>query len=69
MAFLKWIGIKAGDAVGIDMPMTVEAVVAYLGTILYGAVVVSVADSFGGIKFIINFDGIKFVNMHFSLLV
>ena len=28
------------------MPMTVEAVVAYLGTVLAGCVVVAIADSF-----------------------
>ena len=30
----------------IDMPMTVEAVVAYLGIVLAGCVVVAIADSF-----------------------
>jgi acetyl-CoA synthetase len=35
-----------GDAVAIVMPMTVEAVVAYLGTVAAGGVVVSIADSF-----------------------
>jgi acetyl-CoA synthetase len=39
-------GFEPGDAVAIVMPMTVEAVVAYLGTIAAGGVVVSVADSF-----------------------
>jgi acetyl-CoA synthetase len=39
-------GFLPGDAVAIVMPMTVEAVVAYLGTIAAGGVVVSVADSF-----------------------
>ena len=35
-----------GDAIAIDMPMTVEAVVIYLGVVLAGCVVVSIADSF-----------------------
>jgi len=32
--------------VAIDMPMTAEAVVAYLGIVLAGCVVVAIADSF-----------------------
>jgi len=39
-------GVGAGDRVAIAMPMTVESVVAYLGTVAVGATVVSVADSF-----------------------
>jgi acetyl-CoA synthetase len=39
-------GHRPGDRVAIVMPMTVEAVVAYLGTIAAGGVVVSIADSF-----------------------
>ena len=39
-------GIGPGEAVAIVMPMTYEAVVAYLAIIAIGAVVVSVADSF-----------------------
>ncbi|XVF47499.1 hypothetical protein PTKIN_Ptkin03bG0113700 [Pterospermum kingtungense] len=35
-----------GDAIAIDMPMTVSAVVIYLAIILAGFVVVSIADSF-----------------------
>ncbi|XP_062082791.1 probable CoA ligase CCL12 [Humulus lupulus] len=35
-----------GDAIAIDMPMTVNAVVIYLAIILSGFVVVSIADSF-----------------------
>uniref|UniRef100_A0A0D6QXI5 AMP-dependent synthetase/ligase domain-containing protein n=1 Tax=Araucaria cunninghamii TaxID=56994 RepID=A0A0D6QXI5_ARACU len=35
-----------GDAIAIDMPMTVNAVVIYLALILAGYVVVSIADSF-----------------------
>lgn len=40
------LNVKPGDAVAIAMPMTVEAVAAYLGIVKAGAVVVSVADSF-----------------------
>ena len=43
---LKQRGVGAGDRVAIAMPMTVESVVAYLGTVAAGATVVSVADSF-----------------------
>ncbi len=39
-------GIRSGDAVAIDMPMTYDAVAAYLGIVSLGAVVVSIADSF-----------------------
>ncbi|MCI0452877.1 MAG: AMP-binding protein, partial [Candidatus Latescibacteria bacterium] len=39
-------GAKRGDAVAIAMPMTVEAVVAYLGLVKAGCVVVSIAESF-----------------------
>ena len=39
-------GVGTGDRVAIAMPMTVEAVVAYLGTVAVGATVVSIADSF-----------------------
>lgn len=35
-----------GDAIAIDMPMTVNAVVIYLAIVLAGLVVVSIADSF-----------------------
>ncbi|KAF6155234.1 hypothetical protein GIB67_019760 [Kingdonia uniflora] len=35
-----------GDAIAIDMPMTVNAVIIYLGIILAGFIVVSIADSF-----------------------
>lgn len=43
---LPQIGFEAGDAVAIAMPMTVESVVAYIGIVKAGGVVVSVADSF-----------------------
>ncbi|MDR3491250.1 MAG: AMP-binding protein [Gammaproteobacteria bacterium] len=39
-------GITSGDAIAIIMPMTVEAVVIYLGIIAMGGIVVSIADSF-----------------------
>lgn len=39
-------GVGPGDAVAIAMPMTAEAVVAYLGLVHAGSVVVSIADSF-----------------------
>jgi len=40
------VGFQRGDAVAIIMPMNLEAVVAYLGVIAAGGVVVSIADSF-----------------------
>ncbi|MHC4885649.1 MAG: AMP-binding protein [Planctomycetota bacterium] len=40
------LGFAAGDPIAIDMPMTVEAVAAYLGIIAMGGVVVSISDSF-----------------------
>lgn len=43
---LKKIGMKAGDAIAITMPMTMEAVVIYLGIIKIGGIVISIADSF-----------------------
>uniref|UniRef100_A0A7S3DGD4 AMP-dependent synthetase/ligase domain-containing protein n=1 Tax=Palpitomonas bilix TaxID=652834 RepID=A0A7S3DGD4_9EUKA len=43
---LASLGVGVGDFVAIDMPMTIEAVIAYLGTIAAGGVVVSIADSF-----------------------
>jgi acetyl-CoA synthetase len=39
-------GFKVGDAIGIVMPMTIEAVAIYLGIIKAGCVVVSIAESF-----------------------
>ncbi len=49
-------GFVRGDAVAIVMPMTVEAVVAYLGIITCGGVVVSVADSFASHEIKSRFD-------------
>jgi acetyl-CoA synthetase len=43
---LDQLGIGEGDRVAIAMPMNLEAVLAYLGIVLAGAVVVSIADSF-----------------------
>lgn len=43
---LRDFGAVSGSAVAIAMPMTVEAVVAYLGIVKAGCVVVSIADSF-----------------------
>ncbi len=39
-------GLEPGDRVAMAMPMTIESVVGYLGTVAAGAVVVSIADSF-----------------------
>ncbi len=43
---LKQLGLVPGDAVAINMPMTAEAVAAYLGIVKTGCVVLSIADSF-----------------------
>ncbi len=40
------IGLQSGDAVAVDMLMTVESVAIYLGIIKAGCAVVSIADSF-----------------------
>ena len=45
-AGLDALGLKPGDAVAIDMPMTAECVAIYLGIIAMGGVAVSIADSF-----------------------
>ncbi|WP_346293366.1 AMP-binding protein [Sphaerothrix gracilis] len=39
-------GLQPGDAIALDLPMTVEAVAIYLGIILAGGTVVAIADSF-----------------------
>ena len=39
-------GLRPGDPIAVAMPMTVEAVAAYLGIVWAGGVVVSIADSF-----------------------
>ncbi|MDP7398146.1 MAG: AMP-binding protein [Lentisphaeria bacterium] len=43
---LAAMGLAAGDAIAVDMPMTAESVAIYLGIIKMGGVVVSIADSF-----------------------
>ena len=43
---LRQCGFAPGDAIAVDMPMTPESVVIYLGIIQAGCVVVSIADSF-----------------------
>lgn len=43
---LRAIGVEPGDRVAIAMPMSIESVIAYLGIVLAGGVVVSIADSF-----------------------
>eukprot|EP00887_Chlorella_sp_A99_P006425 scaffold3.g6425.t1 len=45
-AALAALGCRPGDAVAIDMPLNAEAVIAYLGIVLAGCAVVSIADSF-----------------------
>ncbi|DBA69755.1 TPA: hypothetical protein ACH3X2_012479 [Trebouxia sp. C0005] len=45
-AALAAAGFSPGDAIAINMPMTVEAVVIYLGIIYAGCAAVSIADSF-----------------------
>ncbi|PRW59713.1 acetyl- synthetase [Chlorella sorokiniana] len=45
-AALRAAGLQPGDAVALNTPMTAEAVVALLGILLAGCVVVAVADSF-----------------------
>ena len=42
---LAAIGLRAGDAVAIDLPMTIEAVAVYLGIVKAGCVAASIADS------------------------
>ena len=49
-------GLKTGDSIGIDMPMTVDAVVIYLGAIKAGMQVVTVADSFSAKEIKTRFD-------------
>jgi acetyl-CoA synthetase len=45
-ANIRRLGYKPGDALGILMPMTAEAVAIYLGIVAAGCVVVGIADSF-----------------------
>ena len=43
---LRHLGVKPGDAVALFMPMHARSVAIYLGSILAGCVVISIADSF-----------------------
>lgn len=43
---LHHVGFAPGDAIAVYMPMTIEAVVAYLGILHAGCIAVSIADSF-----------------------
>lgn len=43
---LRALGFQKGDPIAIDLPMNMESVAIYLGIILSGGVVVSIADSF-----------------------
>lgn len=43
---LEEAGFSKGDAIAINMPMNVHAVVIYLAIVLAGCAVVSIADSF-----------------------
>lgn len=43
-------GFKKGEAIAIDMPMTMESVAIYLGIVRAGMVAVSIADSFPAIE-------------------
>ncbi len=53
---LKQAGLKPGDFVGIDMPMTPEAVMIYLAAIKGGIPVITVADSFSAEQIAIRFS-------------
>ena len=52
-------GLKAGDAIGIDMSMNIEAVAIYLAAIKAGFKVVTVADSFSPDEIRVRFDIVK----------
>ena len=43
---IEALGLPAGSPIAIDMPMTAESVEIYLGIVLAGSIVVSIADSF-----------------------
>lgn len=53
---LKRLGVQPGDRVAIAMPMNDYAVVAYLGIVAAGAVVVSIADSFAPSEIAVRFS-------------
>ena len=48
-------GFSPGDRIAVAMPMTVDAVVAYLGIVAAGCVVVSIADSFAPDEIAVRF--------------
>ncbi len=53
---LQKIGLKKGDAIGIDMSMNIEAIAIYLAAIKAGMIVVTVADSFSSDEIKVRFD-------------
>ena len=53
---LRQAGLKEGDFIGIDMPMTPEAVIIYLAAIKGGMPVITVADSFSPEQIAIRFS-------------
>jgi len=53
---LQEAGLKTGDKIGIDLPMTVEAVAIYLAGIKAGMPVVTIADSFTTNEIAIRLD-------------
>ena len=68
-AALRRRGIGPGDGVALVLPLSLEAVVAFLGTILAGAAAVGIAESFapaevqrraeiGGVKLVVAQDGL-----------
>lgn len=52
-------GLKVGDKIGIDLPMTVEAVAIYLAGIKAGMPVVTIADSFSVNEIAVRLDIIQ----------
>ncbi len=56
---MKKAGLKAGDYVGIDMPMTLEAVVIYLAALKGGMPVITVADSFSPEQIAVRFSIVR----------
>jgi len=70
--------LKSGDAIGIVMSMRLEAVVAYLGVIQAGCIVVSIPDSFSAeeiqkrltianVKAVVTQDKIAWINTEINL--
>ena len=75
---LTGLGVQEGDRVAIAMPMTLEAVVAYLAVVAIGAAVVSIADSFapdeiaarlriGGARLVVTQDRISRAGRHLPM--